>query len=185
VKRALFVAIPLMVALASIVTVSTAMLSFPAGAQQALDAYLQHVRAAESPHEGLALQADLIVRASRPWELSPQLDFPALGDTWYFHADRRYTEPIRPSATPFWHQYFAYNSETSAPDDRPAPPFPAQEVWCVRLLGQPADRVVFVARHHREPYYTEWITHQGPDAPFNQEFLQTLSALGCDLELAP
>lgn len=184
-KRALFVAIPLVVALASIVTVSTAMLSFPAGAQRALEAYLQHVRAAAPQNKGLALQADLIVRASRPWELSPQLGLPAYGDTWYFHADRRYTEPARPSATPFWQKYFPHGNETSTLDERPAPPFPPREVWCVRLLGQSGDWVVFIARHHQEPYYTEWMTHQGPVAPFDQEFLETLSALGCNLELTP
>jgi hypothetical protein len=184
VKRALFVAIPLMVALASIVTVSTAILSFPAGAQQALDAYLQYARAAAPPGERQTLRADLIVRASRPWALGPELGLPAFGDSWYFHADDRYSEPT-PPATPFWQKYFAYSSESDPLDDRLALPFPPEEVWCVLLKGQPRDRVVLVARHHREPYYTEWITHQGPGEPFDQPVLETLSALGCDLAIAP
>ncbi len=184
-KRALFVAVPVIVALASIVTVSTAMLSFPAGAQQALDDYLRYVRAAARPGEGSALQADLIVRASRPWELSPQLGLLAFGDTVYFRADGRYTEPSRALATPFWQRYFTHSSETGSLDERPAPPFPPQEVWCVRLVDERGARVVFMARHHQEPYHTEWITYQGPAAPFSRELQETLAALGCDLELAP
>lgn len=184
-KRALFVAIPLMVALASIVTVSAAMLSFPAGARQALEAYLRHPPAGGLSAQRITLQPDLIVRASRPWELRSQLGYPAFGDTWYFDIDHRLGESTRPAATPFWQKYLPYSSETAPASDQPALPFPPEEVWCVLLGGEPTDRVVFVARHHREPYYTEWITHQGPAAPFSKGFLETLSAVGCDLRIAP
>jgi hypothetical protein len=184
-KRALFVAIPLMVALASIVTVSTAMLSFPAGAQQALEAYLRYVEADGLPDQRQTLQPELIVRASRPWELNPGLGYPVFGDTWYFHTDRHLSDPTRPPATPFWRKHFPYSAETDPLDDQSALPFPPQEVWCVLLEGQPGERVVFVARHHREPYYTEWVTHQGPVAPFSQAFLETLSVVGCNLGITP
>ncbi len=184
-KRALFVTIPLVVALASIVTVSTAMLSFPAGAQQALHAYLQHVQTAGAPGERQTLRPDLIVRASRPWELGPELGLPTFGDSGYFRADGRHARPTQPPPTPFWQRYATYSTESDPLDDRPALPFPPEEVWCVLLKGQPRGRAVLVARHHREPYYTEWIVHQGPRIPLGQPFLETLSALGCGLDLSP
>ncbi len=76
------------------------------------------------------------------------------------------------------------NIETFS-DGRPSLPFPPEELWCVQLHAAGGGQVVFVARHHREPYCNSWVVHQGPEEPYDQGFLDLLSHIACDLDPAP
>jgi hypothetical protein len=76
------------------------------------------------------------------------------------------------------------NIETFS-DGRPSLPFPPEEVRCVQLHAEGGGRVVFVARHRREPTCTGWVVHQGPKEPYDQGLLDLLSGIACDLDPAP
>jgi len=173
-KRAMFITIPLLVALALVVSVTAAVLGFPVAAQQELDSYLQHIEP--------SAKVDVIARAARTWNFGQESNYPAFGDNWFFRTDARYTAATKVLETPVWQKHFYYNSKTPL-NGRTLLPFPPQELWCVLLNGENKDRVLFLAEYHQEPYYTEWVIHQGPQEPFSPELLDTLSAIGCDLEL--
>jgi tetratricopeptide (TPR) repeat protein len=74
-----------------------------------------------------------------------------------------------------------------------APPFPAQAVQCVLLERtrqstasgekESIHQVAFVAHHSDGLYRVGWLAYAGPEAPFTQETVAHLAAIGCDLSL--
>ena len=179
-KRALFLSLPLIVALIAVIAVAAAALAFPAAAKDELDAFLDHV--ASSSHPGVG-RAEVITldRARRPWNLSSEQNYPVFGTSPFYETDRQIDWPTVVLQTPVWSDEIVTTSGAS----QPALPFPPTELWCVLMAGEPHDQVIFLARHHREPYYTDWVIHEGPHAPFSESVLDTLSAVGCDLRGAP
>lgn len=176
-KRALYLLVPLLMASALTVVATAAVLAFPTAAQDELDRYLHHSR---NP----AVEVRTVVQAKRPWTFGDESGYLVFGDSWCFHTDVRYSHATEVYPTPVLQKVFDDNIETFA-DGRPSLPFPPEEAWCVQLHGEDGGRVVFVARHHREPYCTSWVVHQGPEEPYGQGFLDMLSGIGCDLDPAP
>lgn len=181
-KRALFLAVPVLVLAAAIVAIASAMLSFPAGAQQTLDSYLHYSRVGAPPDERQAFDVSAIARASRPWALNRELSYITVGDNSYFRTDRTFSVRT-PAATPVSGNYLLY-SDAGTQDQGAELPLPPEEAWCAILEGEHTSRVILIARHHQEPYITEWIIHQGPLEPFSQQTLNTLLVLGCDLGMS-
>ena len=170
-KRAIFIAIPLLITLALAISVTAAVFSFPLAAQQTLDLYFTYNRLGTVQE---------IARSARPWYFSSRPDYPTYGDSWCFETDLRVSLPTKTYTTPVWQKYFNHNSETTS-SGLTALPYPPEEVWCVLAdLGE-RDQVLFVARHHVEPYQTDWVIHEGPQAPFSQAFLDSLNEFGCEL----
>jgi hypothetical protein len=54
------------------------------------------------------------------------------------------------------------------------------EAWCVLIQSATGPQVLVVARHHREPYQTDWIIHQQPAAPAPAGWVELLDLLGCE-----
>jgi hypothetical protein len=180
VKRALFIVIPVLVALASVVAVTAATLAFPTAAQSVLDEYLHFISTSSPPTHLIGVKTR--VRANRPWNLNQDLDYPVFGTSWHYQTDQRLDWQPLALETAEWQLTVVQEGDARlAPDRRLPLPFPPQELWCVLLESGSRDQVIFLARHHREPYYTEWVVHQGPKAPFSQSLLDTLSDIGCNL----
>jgi hypothetical protein len=167
--------IPLLMAATLTVLATAAVLAFPTAAQEELDRYLGHDRIPP-------VEVRTIVPAKLPWRFGDEFGYQVFGDSWCFHTDVRYSHETEAYPTPMLPQVFDDNMETFA-DGRPSLPFPPEEVWCVQLHGEDGGQVVFVARHHREPYCTSWVVHHGPEEPYGHGFLDTLSGIGCDLGL--
>ena len=175
-KRALFLSLPLTVGLIAIVAVVAAALAFPTAAKDELDAYLDHL-ASSSPPGAARAEVITLDRARRPWSLSSEQNYPVFGTSPTYQSDRRSDWPTAALQTPIWSDEIVTTSGAS----HPVLPFPPEEVWCVLLAGESQDQVIFLARHHREPYYTDWVIHQGPHTPFPDSLHDILSAVGCDL----
>jgi hypothetical protein len=133
----------------------------PAGARTRLDAYL-----ADAFWPGTA-KVQAVARARRPWRFEPSMSGQAFGDSVYFQTEE--------------------DSSALAPL-----PYPPDRLWCVLLSAEGAasgkpgggDRygVAFVALHI-DLYNADWIVHQGRGNVTDPEFLEGLSAIGCDLGL--
>ena len=184
-KRILFIAIPLLVALALLVTMVAAVSGFPVAAQNELDNYLRFLNRPAGQDEAPAYETVRMVRASRPWHLRSDLPYPTLGDSTVFQTDLRYSSPTPVLQTPVWNQYFFHNNDSRQIDDRLALPYPPRDLWCILLSDGTRDQIAFLALYHEEPYQTDWVVHQGPFNPFDRSFRATLADLGCDLGLEP
>lgn len=184
-KRVLFIATPLLVALALLVTMAAAVSSFPLAAQNELDNTIHFLNSSLGQDKSALYEVQTMVRASRPWNLRPELNYLTLGDSLVFHTDLRYSSPTPQLQTPVWNQYFDHNSDSTLVNGRPSLPFPPQDVWCILLSDGTRDQLLLLALHNQEPYKTDWIVHQGPSGSFDQTFLSILSDMGCDLSLEP
>jgi hypothetical protein len=108
-----------------------------------------------------------ITPAKRPWNLTMELGWPAVGDSVYSQTDQPLT----------W----------SRSDGKSPLPFPPKEVWCALMegkgetAGKPSYSVVLVALH-MDMYSGDRIFHQAPNEPLSIVG-EVLSALGCELEL--
>jgi hypothetical protein len=175
-KRFMFLGIPLLVGLGTVVAIATAALAFPTAAQDELDIYLDHL-ISNSPAGTRQAEIVTLDRARRPWNLTADRTFPVFGAARYYQTDSRYDWPTVALETPIWSEHVV----TSSGGNSPALPFPPEEVWCALLADESQEQVIFVARHHREPYFTEWVIHQGPRAPFPESLLSTLVEVDCNL----
>jgi hypothetical protein len=177
VKRYLFLGIPILFGLGALVTVVTATMAFPTAAQEAVDRYLVHL---DSQSSVGAERTELIIidRARRPWNLCADYDnYPIFAADKYYQGDLHYDQPTIALETALWSDKIV----TSSADDDPALLFPPEELWCGLVSTDGHERVIWIARHHREPYYTEWVIHQGPYAPFPESLHATLVAVNCEL----
>jgi hypothetical protein len=63
-------------------------------------------------------------------------------------------------------------------------PYPPDELVCVLLAGEEAQRQVVYVGHHTDTLWrVGWLVHQGPASPFPSDLAVDLAALGCDLGL--
>jgi hypothetical protein len=110
-------------------------------------------------------------RARRPWDFGAQMSRAVYGDSGHYQTDYGYKQKnvgVKPL------------------------PFPPLEVWCVLLevehpgsLGATqagAYSVVFPALH-QDLHSADWVLHEGAGDVLSQEFKESLSKIGCDLEL--
>jgi hypothetical protein len=170
-KRALAIALLLLLFGLLLGLVTSAATSFPVAAEIELEAFLR------SRGQGTVRMQGL-VRASRPWSLGRELGLTTAGDSLYFETDL----------------FYDLEGQGSAPAEAGVPtsairsgfggegtplPYPPQEVWCVLVQIAAGQEVVLLARHHREPYQTDWIIHQQPADPSPSGWIELLDLLGC------
>lgn len=184
-KRALFIAMPLLIALAWLVTMVLAVNSLPLAAQNALEDYVRFLNSSLNQDDSARYEIQTMARANQPWNLCSKLNCPTLGDSVVFQTDQRYSTPTPQPQTPVWNRYFDHNSSIPQADDRLPLPFPPQDVWCILLSDGTRDQLAFLALHNQEPHNTDWIIHQNPLGPLDESSLALLSDLGCSLGLEP
>jgi hypothetical protein len=69
-------------------------------------------------------------------------------------------------------------------------PFPPKKAWGVVIqrvhlvTRMTIQQVLFVAMY-QDLHYADWVVHESMREPFDQEFLDQLAAMGCDLNLQP
>jgi hypothetical protein len=158
----------------AVVAIATATVAFPTAAQEVVDRYLDSLT---SFGIGRA-EVISIDRARRPWNLSADsTDYPVFDAGRYCQGDERYEQLKMALETPLWSDKIV----TTSSNDCPALPYPPEELWCGLLSSGGQEQVIWIARHHREPYYTEWVIHQGPLTPFPESLHDTLITVGCEL----
>lgn len=134
----------------------------PSGVQKRLEQYSTSAFVKGETH------VRLLARAERPWNLTKDLSWLALGDSVYFETDHPLTRGRSVGPSPL--------------------PYPPKEVWCALLesedeaTGVRSYAVVLVGLH-MDMYSADWMLHQAPSQPFSTAFREALSALGCDLRL--
>ena len=110
------------------------------------------------------------VRASRPWNFTPDLSGAVFGDTPYYRTD------------------YDYSGEGNRGGPR-ALPYPPQNVWCALLEreGQAADRLagettqaVFFVAEHQDLYNADVLVHEVATDLSAEALTQRLSQLGCE-----
>ena len=110
------------------------------------------------------------VRASKPWNFTPDLSDAVYGDTPYYRTD------------------YAYSGEKNRGGPR-ALPYPPQNVWCAlleregqvadHLAGETTQTVVFVAEH-QDLYNADVLVHEAAVDLSAEALTQRLSQLGCE-----
>jgi hypothetical protein len=110
-------------------------------------------------------------RARRPWDFSAEMSLAVYGDSGHYQTD------------------YGYQQRNVGAKPLPLPP---QEVWCVLLeleqhgavdpTEEGAYRVVFPALH-QDLHNADWVLHEGAGDLTSQEFMESLSKIGCDLGL--
>jgi hypothetical protein len=109
----------------------------------------------------------LVMRAERPWNLTKDMRWPVVGNSVHFQADQPLTWSSNKGPSPL--------------------PFPPKVVWCALLetedeaTGAQSYSIVLVGLHI-DMYNGDWMIHQAPNKPLSA-LDETLSVLGCDLEL--
>jgi len=174
-KRAIALTVPLLIFIAVLVPIIAAERGLPVNARSALDNYIAYRRRIE----GAALQTQLIVHASRPWNFTPKMSAVAIGDSARYQTAYGFSgqplaipTPGPPGTVDVLNEYAPHPG-----DGRMPLPFPPEDVWCVRLdTGQQNFAVVFVALH-QDLYNGAWIIHE-PTSGLEE----ALSAIGCDLK---
>jgi hypothetical protein len=168
VKRGLAIAFLLLLGGPLLGLITSAATSFPVAAQLELEAFLRARGQAAARTEGLA-------RASRPWNLSPELGLTTSGDGLFFETDLVYDLQAEPSAS----------AEGGVPTSAIRPgsgtplPYPPEEAWCVLLQSAAGREVIVLARHHREPYQSDWVIHEQPADPTPSGWIELTDLLGC------
>jgi len=142
----------------------------PVGWEAELEKYVEY---RDSLSSGTTT-AQLVARASQPWNFSRDMSHASFGDSVYYRTD------------------YGYDAGRGG-GPRPLP-FPPDEVWCVLLqrdrasttdsVGEITQEVVFSVLD-RDMYNADWVIHEGASAPFSPEFMEDLSLVGCDLALEP
>lgn len=59
-------------------------------------------------------------------------------------------------------------------------PLPPRDVYCALVPRQETRIVVFVSYFSDNLWRDDWVIHEGPRYPLNNETLKALAALGCD-----
>lgn len=171
-KRGVFIAIPLLIALGMTIVVAGAVSSFPTAAKIELDKYIRNVEP--------SAQAGQVVRASRPWEFTGST-LPTFGDGWNFETDHEFVTQTETVDVMSWQSPLTSSFKIDFSGRGIQLAYPAKQVWCVALHSPQTDRVLLLALHHQEPYETNWVIHQGPAAPYPIDFKNMLEQVGCDL----
>jgi hypothetical protein len=163
-RRAGVVIFPLLLATALVVASLVAIrMNRPPDWQLELDEYVGYKDSLSSSSGTTTVQ--LVDRASRPWNFGRDMSQAVFGDSPYFQTDYNYGGRRGP---------------------RPLP-FPPEDVRCV-LLEQDHNEgtmytIVFVAEH-QDLYNADVVIHEGANDLSNQSFVDSISAIGCDLVLA-
>jgi hypothetical protein len=120
----------------------------------------------------LRISEQTAVRAARPWEFTGGTGYIVYGDTPYYITENTY----QPGVTRGF--------------SRMPLPYPPEELWCVLLEVQPIYapafsyyQLVFVARH-QDLYNADWVIHAVIQPPSSPEIEQTISRLGCDIDVS-
>jgi hypothetical protein len=172
VKRAVAIGLLLLIVGLLLGLTASAVTSFPTGAATELQSFLLS-------SSGGTIRTKELARASRPWALEHELGLVTAGDSHFFETDLRYG-PTSGLVTGV-----PTSEIRSGSGGQGAPlPYPPREVWCVLVEGPAGRQVLVLARHHREPYQTDWIIHQQPSAPSPTDWTGILQLLGCRQLLA-
>jgi hypothetical protein len=171
IKRALAIALLLLLSGLLLGLITSAVTSFPVAAGIELEAFLKSWGQGTTRTEGL-------VRAGRPWNLSAELGLTTAGDSLYFETDQPYD--LQPEgAAPVEAGVPTGAVRSGSWGERTPLPYPPQEVWCVLVQSTAGRQVILLALHHREPYQTDWIIHQQRAAPSPSGWMELLDLLGC------
>ncbi len=164
-KRVFFLLMPTLVLVVLMLAVAAgipAVAGPPNGVQKHLEQY------GTSAFVKVEADAHLLVRAKRPWNLTRDQSWLALGDSVYFETDHPLTWGRSVGPSPL--------------------PYPPKEVWCAlpesedEATGVRSYAVVLVGLH-MDMHNADWVLHHDPSQPFSAAFLEAISALGCDLTL--
>jgi hypothetical protein len=64
------------------------------------------------------------------------------------------------------------------------PPYPPEQVQCVRLANRHRENeVVFISYHTNQLWNIDWAVHKSVHLPSSAAFSEGLQAIGCDLAL--
>ncbi|UCC64329.1 MAG: hypothetical protein JSV36_04540, partial [Anaerolineae bacterium] len=138
--------------------------------RQELDRYVQRQDALSSG----TTTVRFTVRASKPWNLTPEMSSAVYGDSPHYRTD------------------YGYGTEYGTVKDRSGPralPYPPENVWCALLewegqgTGEPGREtrhtVVFVAKH-QDLYNADLMVHEAATDLSTQALAEYLSRLGCE-----
>ncbi len=156
-RKAILLAAPLMVPL----IVGVAILLFEAGRPPDWRVELGQYILYQNTHSPETVSIQAVAKASQPWKFSPAMSTSVFGDS-VFRTDNRYNGRKGGYITL---------------------PFPPEQIYCVLLEYGDRHELAFVSRHNDQVWWQDWVVHQGSSAPFSFEFRQTVSLLGCDLDL--
>jgi hypothetical protein len=171
IKRALAIALLLLLSGLLLGLITSAATSFPVAAEIELESFLS------SWGQGTT-RIEELVRASRPWNLGPELGLTTAGDSLYFATDLIY-DPRPDRSAPVEAGVPTSAIRSGFGKEGTPLPYPPQEVWCVLVHSEAGQQVILLGRHHRDPYQTDWIIHQQPADPSPAGWIELLDLLGC------
>lgn len=112
-------------------------------------------------HADESISIQEIVEAHRPWHFDSEMSDTVFGDS-VFRTDNRYNG-----------QRGGYITL----------PFPPEQLYCVLLEGDDRLELAFVALHNDQVWWQDWLVHQSSTAVGTAAFEETMSRLGCELDL--
>lgn len=167
-KKLLLLSIPVLVPGFVLVLLFLYSKKQPPAWRSELDKYVAYTEHGSS----LRIFEQAAVRAGRPWEFNGGSGYIVYGDTPYYITENTY----QPGVTGGF--------------SRMPLPYPPEELWCVLLKLEPNHapasfhyQLVFVARH-QDLYNADWVIHAAIQPPSSPEIEQTLSRLGCDINVS-
>ena len=195
-KAISLIALLLLLLVVLVIAVMASRARSPAGWQVELDRYVEYK---DSLGSGTTT-VQATVRASRPWNLDEDMSSAVFADRPYYRADYDYSGDER-----YGFRQLPYPLSFTGPLTVELSmlagekgygfrslPYPPKDVWCVLLerdLGsgdepgsERGHEVVFVALH-RDIYCADWVVHEVTGDLFSQDLTESLSAIGCDLQL--
>jgi len=169
-KRAILLALALLLPAAAVVALLALQVGRPPDWQLELDRYIQRQAALSSE----TITARFTVRASEPWNLTPEMSRAIYGDSPHYRTD------------------YGYGTEYGAVKDRSGPralPYPPEHVWCALLAwegqgtgepgGETRHTVVFVAKH-RDLYNADLMVHEAATGLSTEALAENLYRIGCE-----
>ena len=157
-KKIILIAIPLLVLVVIGATLLVLSLNRPPEWRVELSAYQTYENVVSSQRPELVSS----VRASQPWNFTPEMSQAAFSDGSIFMTT------------------FAPNQTT--PVGIQPLPFPPEQVWCVQLREGAQSQMVFVALHS-DIYNADWVVHIPAGVWGSSQLQATLDSLGCKLEV--
>jgi hypothetical protein len=155
-RRAIFLAIPLLVLVALVTGMVVMEAGRPADWRVALDEYVGD-QAMISPG---GITAQSAARASKPWNFSQEMSRGVLGSRMWGRLDL----PFPPEEV-----WCVLLKRGQVSTDEPG--------------GETPYQVVFVGYHTDRLWRTGWVVHEGARSPFSPAFMASLLVIGCDLGL--
>jgi hypothetical protein len=158
-NRVIALIIPLMVLVATTMTVVTLEVQREPDWQRELEAYIE----ARAMTETLTVQA--VAEAQKPWNFVPRMGIPALNVSTWATAEKLPYPPREVQCALLAQQ--DPRTELETPDDS----VPVER------------RIVYLGYHSDTLWNVGWLIHEGPREPFSAEVRAHLAAIGCDLPL--